>query len=87
MGSWDDAGQRQMQLERNWEGRGQNPSYKYYENSLDDVHRFKLDERPGARLVISTHRNGGLRLTDMDEGDRVWELPFVRLPVSGLGYF
>ncbi|KAI5117611.1 hypothetical protein M0805_001211 [Coniferiporia weirii] len=63
---WKDLCQRWFQVETNWEGRGETPRETTLKRTGDDVHRIKVDERQNARFVITTHQNGGLRVTCMD---------------------
>ena len=69
-------GQRSTLLERNWEGRGDVPRETLFGSTGHDVHRFKLDEEH--RFIVSTHRHGGLRVTDMDNDQILFRLPVVR---------
>ena len=70
-------GQRWFRLERSWEGRDPKaPIIKMMPCTGTDVHRFKLDEEN--RLVVTTHRNGGLRVSCMDQGVLLFEMSRVR---------
>lgn len=71
----NDAGQRSFKLERNWEGRGKEPTERLFESTGKDVHRFKLDEKHG--IIITTHRSGGLRVCDMETDAVLFELTKV----------
>lgn len=68
-------GRRSTLLEHNWEGRGDVPNERLYTATGNDVHRFKLEEEH--RFIITTHRNGGLRVTGMEDDTLLFELPVV----------
>lgn len=73
-------GRRSTLLEHNWEGRGDVPTERLYTSTGNDVHRFKLEEEH--RFVITTHRNGGLRVTSMEDDTLLFELPVVSVSLS-----
>ena len=63
-------------MEANWLGRGTSWCIELAGDHAD-VHRIKVDEERG--LVITTHRDGGLNVRDMDTDEILWGLPRVRL--------
>ncbi|KAI0918988.1 hypothetical protein AcV5_002021 [Taiwanofungus camphoratus] len=68
---WRAYCQRRFQMDRNWVGQG-STSTRIYCSGFHDVHRIKVDEAAG--LVITTHQQGGLRVTDMKTDELLWEL-------------
>jgi hypothetical protein len=40
-----------------------------------DVHRIKVDEELG--IVITTHKDGGINVRDLDTDELLWALPRV----------
>ena len=79
--NWKDLFRRMYRLELNWQGRGDVPHECYFLDTGFDVHRFKVDEIN--RLIITTHRKGGLRVSCMDSYALLWALSRVcRLDTS-----
>lgn len=63
-------------MDRNWAGQGP-VRVRAYETSLNaDIHRIKVDEEVG--ILITTHRYGGLSVTDIKTDQVLWALENVR---------
>ncbi|KAH9941924.1 hypothetical protein B0H21DRAFT_543104 [Amylocystis lapponica] len=71
--SWKAYCQRSFQLERNWAGQGSAVIKTY--PSYFDIHRIKVDEALG--LLITTHRDGGIRVRNLENDELLWELPWM----------
>ncbi|KAI9668472.1 MAG: hypothetical protein M1831_001226 [Alyxoria varia] len=69
--SWKDACKRQYLMHRNWSSESPIIQEHLYDVSPSIVWRFRPDfER---RFFISTSQSGGLFVTDMDTGRRLWQ--------------
>jgi hypothetical protein len=68
-------GRRRKLIEKAWEGKSSSKILGW-KKMQSAVHRIKVDEEQG--LIITTHRHGGLYVTDMDANQNViWALPRV----------
>lgn len=63
--------QRRMEIEKSWSGKGLS-RLRELSSTGETVHRLKVDESAG--LVITTHREGGLRVTDLWRDEVLWSL-------------
>ena len=73
-----DLGQRRLPVEATWARFGYHPLRLLTE--ANDVFEIRVDEERG--LVITTHTNGGLSVTDMDTEQLLWRLSPVSLSHS-----
>jgi hypothetical protein len=74
------SGHIQWQIESGWLGKAPSKVREYL--SADKyVHRVKVDEQRG--FFITTHRTGGLLVTDLERDVTIWSLSKVRLQLAG----
>lgn len=71
--SWKDLCKRQTLLGRQWQRSAPVVSESIFQVGIDAIWRFKPDFQ--RRLVLSTSQAGGLCVTDMDNGERLFSLP------------
>ncbi|KAF5389649.1 hypothetical protein D9757_004139 [Collybiopsis confluens] len=69
---WKSFCQRRVHINRSWAGKTAS-RYAAYSSTGDAVHRIKVDENAG--LIITSFRNGGLRVCDIKENEILWSLP------------
>ena len=71
------SGQKRIQIQRNWKGKG--PSILTEHKSTCQasymVHRIKVDELAG--YIMMTYDKGGLLVTDLNKDVVLWSLPQV----------
>lgn len=70
--SWKDLCRRQTLLRRNWDARTPVTTESIFSINKEPVWRFRPDFR--RRFFISTSQFGGLEVTCMDTGRRLWSL-------------
>ena len=71
--SWRELCKRQILLSRNWESSHPVTRESTFQIGNDPIWRFKPDFK--RRLILSTSQAGGLTVTDMDNGERLFYLP------------
>ena len=71
------SGQKRIQIQRNWKGKGPSILTEHKSTSLWSymVHRIKVDELAG--YIMMTFDKGGLLVTDLNEDFILWSLPQV----------
>ncbi|KAK8035118.1 hypothetical protein PG993_010113 [Apiospora rasikravindrae] len=71
--SWRELCKRQAKLRRNWQSDQPAVRGRTYKIGGDPVWRFRMDFK--RRFIVSTSEGGGLHVTDMDNGELLWQLP------------
>lgn len=83
--SWKDLCKRQTLLSRNWAASEPETRESLVQVGRNRVWRFKPDFK--RRFFLSTSHDGGFRVTDMDTGRIIWELPNAQVrPFAHLEY-
>ena len=83
--SWKDACRRQYLMHRNWSSECPIIREQLYDVSPSIVWRFRPDF--DRRFFLSTSQSGGLFVTDMDTGRRLWQRSWVEVrPYAHLEY-
>ncbi|CAL1711315.1 unnamed protein product [Somion occarium] len=72
VGNWRSFCCHLFLLQRNWAGRG-TATIKTFNSPTRNVHRLKVDERNG--ILLTTHSQGGLRVSDLETDNILWGLP------------
>ncbi|KAK7967309.1 uncharacterized protein PG986_001586 [Apiospora aurea] len=81
--SWRELCKRQAKVRRNWQSDQPAVRGRTYKIGGDPVWRFRMDFK--RRFIVSTSEGGGLHVTDMDNGELLWQLsrrdvrPFAHL--------
>lgn len=70
--SWKDVCKKQMLLAHNWTSRKPTTTESVMQIGTSPVWRFRPDFK--RRFIVSTSQTGGVRVTDMDNGDLLWSL-------------
>ncbi|KAJ3715067.1 hypothetical protein EV361DRAFT_945935 [Lentinula raphanica] len=70
--NWKSFCQRRVHIDKSWAGKASS-HYVSYPSSGSTVHRIKIDEKAG--FIITSFRDGGLRVSDLTSDKVLWSLP------------
>ncbi|KAF8799147.1 hypothetical protein BYT27DRAFT_7176632 [Phlegmacium glaucopus] len=71
--TWKDLNRKRLEIQRNWKGQGPSIVVEHKSTSLESTHRIKVDELAG--YIITTFRQGGILVTDLNQDRILWALP------------